>query len=293
MQLTGKYINPFTDFGFKKLFGEEFNKDLLLDFINQVLMGKEKIKTLTYLNTEILGSTSLDRRAFFDLYCENEKGDKIIIEMQNIWQEFFKDRSLYYTTFPLSSQAPKRGHWNYELKKVYTICILNFSFPDVSKQERCIREVQLLDTATHEVFYDKLSLIYLEMPRFAKREEELETKFDKWMYVLKNLEKLQARPRKLQERIFAKLFKEAEIANLNPKEMETYKKSLKTYWDEYSVLETAKKEGRKQGRMEGRMEGQKEGIMKVAMNMKKKGLDKKTIKDLTGLTDKQLAEIGL
>jgi predicted transposase YdaD len=83
--------------------------------------------------------------------------------------------------------------------------------------------------------------------------------------------------------------------------MDTYKKSLKTYWDEYSVLETAKKEGRKEGRMEGRMEGRNEGlkeglkvgILKVAMNMKKKGLDKKTIKDLTGLTDKQLEEIGL
>lgn len=102
-----KYINPFTDFGFKKLFDSEFNKELLIDFLNQVLDEREQIHDLTYLNTENLGSTEADRKAVFDLYCENEKGEKFIIELQNARQDFFKDRSIYYATFPIQSQAVK------------------------------------------------------------------------------------------------------------------------------------------------------------------------------------------
>ena len=79
-----KYINPFTDFGFKKLFGSEYNKELLIDFLNQVLGERERIQDLTYLNTENQGKTEWDRKAVFDLYCENEKGEKFIIELQNV-----------------------------------------------------------------------------------------------------------------------------------------------------------------------------------------------------------------
>ena len=89
-----RYVNPYTDFGFKKLFGTEMNKDLLLSFINSLLHGKEKIKSLTYLNTEHLGISEADRRAVFDVYCENEREEKILVEMQRGEQQFFKDRSL-------------------------------------------------------------------------------------------------------------------------------------------------------------------------------------------------------
>jgi predicted transposase/invertase (TIGR01784 family) len=96
MAIREKYINPFTDFGFKKLFGSEYNKDLLIDFLNQVLGDREQIRDLTYLNSEKLGKTQNDRKAIFDLYCENEQGDKFIIELQNVPQQYFKDRSIFY-----------------------------------------------------------------------------------------------------------------------------------------------------------------------------------------------------
>ncbi|MCC5921901.1 MAG: PD-(D/E)XK nuclease family transposase [Cyclobacteriaceae bacterium] len=183
--MKARYINPFTDFGFKKLFGSEFNKELLVDFLNEVLGEREKIKDLTYLNSEQLGNTKQDRTAVFDLYCENEKGDKFIIELQNIKQQFFKDRSIFYASFPIQSQAPKRKQWNFHLTAVYTIGILNFSFED--KLPRYLREVQLMDKLTLEVFYDKLTFIYLEVPNFDKKEDELETHFEKWMFILKNM----------------------------------------------------------------------------------------------------------
>jgi predicted transposase/invertase (TIGR01784 family) len=157
MAIREKYINPFTDFGFKKLFGSEYNKDLLIDFLNQVLGDREQIKDLTYLNSEKLGKTQSDRKAIFDLYCENEQGDKFIIELQNVPQQYFKDRSIFYATFPIQEQAQKGTQWDYNLKAVYTVSILNFSFADT--QERYMREVQLIDKATGEVFYNKLSFI--------------------------------------------------------------------------------------------------------------------------------------
>jgi len=287
MDSKERYINPFTDFGFKKLFGTEFNKELLIDFLNNVLGERERVQDLTYLNTENLGNVETDRKAIFDLYCENEKGEKFIIELQNVKQQYFKDRSIFYSTFPIQSQAPKGREWDYYLKAVYTIGILNFSFPDQSDQERFLREVQLMDKETKEVFYDKLTFIYLEMPKFRKTEDELVSQFDKWMYVLKNLHRLQDKPVRLQEKVFEKLFSEAEIAKLKPEDMKAYEESLKVYRDNYSVIETAKNEGRQ----EGRQEGKNETKVETAIAMKKEGLSTDLIYKITGLPKEQIEKL--
>jgi predicted transposase/invertase (TIGR01784 family) len=273
MAIREKYINPFTDFGFKKLFGSEYNKDLLIDFLNQVLGDREQITELTYLNSEKLGKTQTDRKAIFDLYCENEQGDKFIIELQNVPQQYFKDRSIFYATFPIQEQAQKGNQWDYNLKAVYTVSILNFSFADTL--ERYMREIQLIDKQTGEVFYNKLSFMYLEVPRFKKEEDELVTHFDKWLYILRNLHRLQDIPKKLQEKIFKKLFEQAEIAQLTQEDMRTYEESLKTYWDNYSILETAKKEER----------------IEIAKRLKKKGVDMEVIAETTELTKEEIEKL--
>ena len=288
MNEKARFINPFTDFGrfaarFKKLFGTEFNKDLLIDFLNQVLNQREQIKDLSYLNAENQGRSNDDRKAIFDVYCKNEKGEKFIIEVQNVYQEFFKDRSIFYATFPIQEQAVKGGKWDYHLKAVYAVGLLNFSFPDSSDQNRYVREVQLMDTTTHEVFYDKLTFFYLEMSRFSKTEDELETHFDKWMYVLKNLHHLEEVPKKLRNRIFVKLFNQAEVANLTQEEMRAYEESQKVYWDNYSVMESAKKMARN--------EGAQENAYKVAQEMKKDGHPISMIAKYTKLTEEQIEKL--
>ena len=241
MVIQERYINPFTDFGFKRLFGTEANKDLLIDFLNELLAGKERIHNLTYLNSERLGKTEKDRKSIYDIYCENEQGEKFIVELQNMLQVYFKDRSLYYSTSSIQEQAPK-GDWDFELKAVYTIGILNFELDRFdSDPTRFIHRVKLSDIETKEVFYDKLTYIYLEMPKFTKTVDQLETRFDKWLYVLKNLHKLQDIPKVLQERIFKKLFETAEIANYNPEEMTAYEESLKTLRDNYATNQYVEK----------------------------------------------------
>ena len=269
-----RYINPFTDFGFKKIFGSEFSKELLIDFLNQVLSEQEEIEDLTYLNTENLGKSEEDRKVIFDLYCINKQGDRFIIELQNVHQSWFKDRSIYYATFPIQEQAIKGKGWNYQLNKVYTIGILNFSLPGTD--ERCKREIQLIDKETHEVFYDKLTFIYLEVPKFRKTEQELETQFDRWMFILKHLHHLQKRPVELQHRVFKKLFEIAEISKLTKEDMRAYEQSQKVMWDNYAVLETMKKEGIDIGIDRGKE--------LVAINMIKEKADFDFIARITGLS---------
>ena len=260
LHMEPRYVNPFTDFGFKKLFGEEPNKELLLDFLNELLSDREgRIVEINYLQNEHLDGSELDRKAVFDLYCQNEKGEKFIVELQKAKQRFFKDRTLYYTTFPIREQAI-RSDWNYELKAVYMIAILDFTFDEPSKYPGKYRhDIQLIDRDTKEVFYDKLTYIYLEMPKFRKSVDELETRFEKWLYAIRNLSKLDEMPAKLQERIFSRLFEAAEVAKFDPVQRLDYNASLKYYRDLKNSFDTARYEGREEGREEGRQQGREEG----------------------------------
>ena len=257
MEVRERYVNFYTDFAFKKLFGTEANKDLLISFLNALFDGKEEIKDLAYLNGEHLGHAVSDRKAVFDVYCENSKGEKFLIEMQKAEQEYFKDRSIYYSTFPIQEQAPQ-GKWDFKQNKVYVLCILNFCLGD-SPSESMQHEVKLMYTCVHRVFYDKLTYIYLEMPKFTKTEAELKTTFDKWLYSIKNLCYLLERPQALQEAVFQRFFTQAEILKFSSEEQYAYRESQKDYWDFYSVTETAEKKGRKAGLLEGLEKGLKKG----------------------------------
>jgi len=236
-----RYINPYTDFGFKKLFGTEMNKDLLISFLNALFNNEEKeIEDVQYLNSEHLGDGYGDRRAVFDVYCKTKDGGRFIVEMQKAEQTYFKDRSIYYSTFAIREQAPKGKDWDYHLEDVYTVGVLNFKFPgDEYPADSYRHEIKLKDVEDNHVFYPKLTFVYLEMPKFNKTEDELVTMFDKWMFVLRNLSRLLDRPKALQDRIFDRLFEQAEIAKYSPEERREYEVSVKNYWDYNSTMKTA------------------------------------------------------
>lgn len=287
-----KYINPFTDYGFKRLFGEEPNKDLLLDFLNELLKEEEGLITeLSYLPNEKLPIAVGDRRAIFDIYCTNENGEQFIVEMQKAEQKFFKDRTIFYSTFPIQEQARNKDRfWNFELKAIYTIGILDFVFEE-SDKNKYRHDVKLTEQETSSVFYDKLTYIYLEMPKFQKTETELDTRFDKWMFVLKNLPKLERIPVELKESIFLKLFETAEISRLEPDEYKQYEASVNAYRDIFNIKNTYLEKGKKEGKKEGKIEGKKEGKIEVAKNLLISGVDIDIIKNSTGLTEKEIHEL--
>ena len=260
--LQDKYINLLTDFGFKRVFGMEPNKRLLIDFLNSLLPEERQIADVTFKNTENLGSTAIDRKAIFDIYCQGTNGERFIVEIQKAKQNYFKDRSVYYATFPIQEQALK-GEWNYKLAPVYAVGVLDFVFDDDKDSPDIVHSVELKDQKG-KVFFDRLKFIYIELPKFKKAAAELETRLDKWMFVLKNLAELTEQPQPLQEEVFTELFRVAEIANFTPDEQDVYQNSLKYYRDLNNVVETSRQEGwaegKAEGRAEGRVEGQAEGL---------------------------------
>ena len=300
-QSEERYISLLTDFGFKRIFGTDPNKELLINFLNSLFDGEEVIKDVKYLNSENVGDVYTERKAIFDVYCENEQGEKFIVEMQNAYQTYFKDRSLFYSTFPIREQAPKGSDWNFCLKKVYVVALLNYKMSDEAFDSTdTIHTIALMDTKTNKVFNAKLMFKYVEVGRFDKTDEELTSLSDKWMYVLKNLSRLDNRPSSLREKIFTKLFDAAAIARFSPNELREYEDSLKAYRDIKNSLDTAKEEGRaegreegrkegraegrEEGRAEGREEGRAEGIAMVAKMMYAKGIDVDVIASMTGMT---------
>lgn len=284
VEFKEKYINPFTDYGFKRLFGEEPNKDLLLDFLNELLKDQEgKITELSYLPNEKLPISVGDRRAIFDIYCTNEKGEQFIVEMQKAEQKFFKDRTIFYSTFPIQEQARNKDRfWDFELKAVYTIGILDFVFEE-SDPNKYRHDVKLTEQETKKVFYDKLNYIYLEMPKFNKTEKELATRFDKWMFVLKNLPKLERIPVELKEKIFLKLFETAEIAKLDPNEYKKYEASVNAYRDIFNIKNMAFEKGIEKGEVNK--------AKKIALEMIKDNEPVEKIIKYTGLTEKEINEL--
>ena len=285
------YINPLTDFGFKRIFGSEMNKDLLISFLNALFNGEREIEDISYSHNEHLGTAADQRRAIFDVYCQTKDGSRIIVEMQNAYQQFFKDRSIYYSTFPITEQA-KQGDWNYELKDVYTVGIMNFAFPDDQQTSQLVRVVKLTDVLTKEIFYDKLAYYYVQLVNFNKSLKELNSTFDQWLFALKNMQNLLSRPAELQDRVFSKLFEQAEIAKFTPEERLDYEQSSNAYRDIKNSLDSAENEGFKKGKAEGLAEGLAQGARQQALEtvrrMEAMGLSKEQISAATGISIEEI-----
>ncbi|NEQ98856.1 MAG: Rpn family recombination-promoting nuclease/putative transposase [Cyanothece sp. SIO2G6] len=256
--LQERYINLLTDFGFKRVFGSEPHKSLLVDFLNTLLPAHHQITDLSYKNSENVGNTPIDRKAIFDIYCQGMNGERFIVEIQKAKQNYFKDRSVYYASFPIQEQALK-GEWNYRLEPVYSIGVLDFTFDDHEKDPAYIHTVGLKDQKC-QVFYDKLTFIYIELPKYTKSVGELTNHQDKWLYLLRHLPELDDRPAPFQDSVFLELFEIAEIANFSSDEQETYERSLKYYRDLNNVVNTSKDEGIEIGEKRGIEIGEKRGI---------------------------------
>ena len=275
-----RYISLLTDFGFKRIFGTKPNKDLLIDFLNSLFNGEQVVKDVTFLNSEHVGDVHTDRKAIFDVYCENEKGEKFIVEMQNAYQTYFKDRSLYYATFPIREQAQKGEGWNYKLKHVYVVALLNYDMSDPAFSDDTINhDIGLLDKQTHRVFNDKLTFKYVEISKFNKRIEELKTNYDKWLFILKNLSRLDRQPEYLQTAVFNRLFAEAEIAKFTRAELREYEDSLKAYRDIKNSLDSAEEKGERKKAIE------------IAKNLLEMGMPIDSIMKATGLSQEEIAKL--
>ena len=286
----GKFINPFTDMGFKRIFGQEFSKPLLLDFLNNLLKGERHIVDLRFLDKEQPAEYVGDRSLIYDIYCETDNGDKIIVEMQNRDQPYFKNRSIYYISEAIARQGERGSVWNYNIKAVYLVAFLNFTQEDIGKQFRT--DVILANRESKEPFSDMLRMIYLQLPYFEKEADACENDFERWIYVLKNMETLNRMPWMAKNSLFERLSQIAEVGALSREERMKYDRSLKALRDTYSVyqgavnegLQKGLEEGLQKGLKEGRAEGRAETNRENARKFKQLGVDLHTIAQATGLS---------
>ena len=279
--IKAKYIDLMVDWSFKRVFGTEVNKDILIEFL-KVVFPQFAITDITYIPTEQLGIMEDDRKAIFDVLCKTEDDKTFLVEMQRGAQKHFFERALYYTSFPIMKQGKiaiakekEEGAkpWNFSLDGVFFLGILDFEY---EQDEMTEHRYQLLETTTLKQMTDKLEFVFVEVAKFDKSEDELETDLDKWLYLLKNMSTLLERPAALRDRVFGRLFDVAEYARLDDGERKNYVEAMNTARDTYNVITYA---------LEKR-------TYEIAQRMIAKGLDVDTIADLTGLTKEEVAKLA-
>ena len=285
----GKYINPFTDEGFKRIFGQEINKDLLISFLNELIHGDNPIVDIVFRDKEIFPQFFDGRRIIYDIYCTTENGEHVIVEMQNAAQPFFKDRSIFYTASAIAQQGERGKEWNFDIKRVYGIFFLNFYMDGLNDWPLC-SEVSLHFKGTTEQFSDKLHLYYITLPKMEKSEAECETDFERWIYILKHMETLERMPFKAQNMIFGRLEEVCNLNSLSRQERLNYDESLKVYRDGVAVIEYAVQRGRKEGMEKGIEKGREETIAVSIRTMKNAGLDASTIARYLAISPDEVAK---
>lgn len=268
---TSRYINLFTDFGFKKIFGDQENTDLLKSLLNDILQfeGDKKIEEIVFKNGELLPEAPEDRKAIIDLMCEDGQGNQFIVELQKVSQEHFQSRALYYTSFPIQQQGIKGG-WNFELAPVYFIGLLNFEIDRFGDRVEYLHHGKITDIYTNRVMYDKLNMIYLEIPKLKKTKEELNSHLEWWIYIFQNLHMMTDIPKEIENDIIKDTFERAEFASMPKGEQEKYHKNLKVYRDLINSVDFAYKEGVEEGIEQGIEQGIEKGIEQERLKSDKK-----------------------
>ena len=274
-----KYAELLCDFMFKRLFGSESNKDVLISFLNTILEDVEIVE-VDFIPTEHHGMTEDDRKVIFDIACKCNSGASFIIEMQKGYQKYFKERALYYTTYPINKQG-RDAHdlhikrkaegfeegdfrWDYNLQPVTVVAILNFRFSHAGNWPKAEyrSSYRLYEDTYDEVMTDVLRFVFLELGRFDKCIWELETIAEKWMYLLKHMHEMVEIPKEFSDTLFTRLFLLAEIDNFTAEEKEQYYKSLENMGDYYNIIDTAVEEATKRAIAEGLAKGMAEGLEK-------------------------------
>ena len=295
----GRYINPFTDWGFKRLFGQEFSKDLLINFLNDLFEGEFQIKDVTFKDKEQLGDTNDLRGCIFDIYCVTDDDKHFIVEMQNRWVPFFVNRSIYYASKAFVAQRKKfdeagvRTAILYQFVPVYVVCIMNF-MPKEHEVTKFRTDVALREKSSDSMFSDKLRFIYLSLPFFDKSEEECEIGFEKLIYVLKYMEMdevFKNLPLAEQKKMLDHLAKLPDVRFLSSEEREKYDESIKAADDYYGVLMSYYMNGIDEGVAKGEARGSHHKSLEIAKKMMAKGMDENTIMEITGLTQEEIRKL--
>jgi predicted transposase/invertase (TIGR01784 family) len=323
------FINPRSDFGFKRVF---YDPQMMMSFLNGVISKRKRNKgfhvtSLEYLPVEHFGDNENDRRVIVDSRCKINTGEDVVVEMQNARPANFVNRLIYYSNYLVHSQIPLRKQKGktekktpaktvrYDMKAIYIVAIVNFPLiKGIASKDVIIDWIQLISRETKQVWSDKLNFIIVDLTKFNKTEEELKTTEDYWLYSLKYAEKL-TEPLKTKNKAINKLFEILQKNKLTQEEMEAYNSSV-LEMEQYGLFtegariegekigekrgkkigrKIGEKIGEKIGRIEGekigRVEGEKETCLRVVLNAASQGMSIELIAMLTNLSSEQIREI--
>ena len=248
-----KFINPKTDFAFKKIFGSESSTDILISFLNALLGLKTpyRLQEVTILDPYLAPKIRGMKDTYLDVRAKDEQGKSYIIEMQVLNVAGFEKRVLYNACKAYAGQIA-RGEDYHLLAEVIAITITDFiMFPGTTS----ILSKYKLRAEDGDVYADDLELVFAELPKFTKSEDELETVLDRWYYFLKHAEDLDAVPEPLkQEPPIVHAFELAKKSALTPEELEDQERREIFIQDQRGAIQLAERRGMEKGREEGRSE---------------------------------------
>ena len=288
--LAARYVDILTDSGFKAVFGDAANKQVVMDFLNAILPEDRKIHALEYSTTEIPGITLANKSVRLDLRCTAEDGTSFIIEMQRYSQNNFFKRCVSYASKVYTLHSERGDRHKYDIPPVYMIGILgkDFSMEPNPLDDKYTFYYEFREKDTGRVVCETISIIFVELRHFNKPLSECKTIVEKWCYCLKNIGSMDRLPAELQEEVFKRFFEAAEIAKFTPDKREKYISEMFTQDDYINEIETARENGEKKGRELGLEAGRAEGKVEVAKALKLNGVSVDIIATSTGLSPTQI-----
>ncbi|MDY6285444.1 MAG: Rpn family recombination-promoting nuclease/putative transposase [Fibrobacter sp.] len=239
---SGVYADLLLDVTFKKAFNPDTqNKVCLIALLNALLEGEidEPIEDVQSRNKEYNDGSNENRTTIFDLHCVDTKRRKFIIEVQIAKQENIVNRAIYYASQTIVSQGERGRGYGYGLDPVITVVLMEFSVFD--EQDKYLRRAMLRESDGARIS-QTLNFVFVELPKFRKKLEELDTNLDKCLYALCHIKELRRMPPTYTGSSFELLFRTAELAKFSKEEQKMIDEAQKAKWDAYAIQSYREKE---------------------------------------------------
>ena len=295
MSYEFKYADLLDDDVFKLVFGRESTKDVMTEFLNQVIPDR-KIVDLEFIDKEMHPVERDAKGVVYDMFCKTDSGARIIVEVQRRKQPFYPERAIYYSTFQIQRQV-EAGADSYDFLPVYVVNIMNFKMDNREDDTNVKTIYRLYEENSHRLLTDRITFIFIELPRFRKSVYELDGNVLEGMYFcFKNMAVLDNRPKVLTHSVFNKIFEASELYNMDKVTRDKVIHKMTTERDLRNQMAYARQEaiseGRAEGRAEGyaeghaegREEGREEGLRYAVMRMHDSGLDVGHIAEIMGIS---------
>ena len=269
-----KYADLLNDYVFKLVFGQESSKDVMIEFLNQVIDDRN-IVDLEFMDKEMKSMDREKKDSVYDMFCKTDDDSRIVVEVQRRKQTTYVERSIYYSTFQVRNQVDA-GSTDYAFCPVYVINILDFNI-DENKGNPAVKTVyHLREDNTHALLTDKLTFIFLELNKFKKGIEDLDGDVLEGMYFcMKNMTRLDSRPQVLDHEVFKKMFAVSELLNMDEITRSNVIENMTTERDLRNQMDYAKKEG----------------INLVIRQMIAKGMTAQQVADIVDMTAEEIEAI--